>query len=85
MQMRESDFGTAAYLLAKGILLIEVDSSNPRRKVFVFDNPDGRGEQLRMEFLNQGQVAAITFYNSEKQLRTLMREEDENANRRRDE
>lgn len=82
MQMRESDFGTAAYLLAKGILLIEIDSSNPRRKVFVFDNPDGQAEQLRMEFLNQGQVAAITFYNSEKQLRTLMREEDANANRR---
>ncbi len=84
MQMRESDFGTAAYLLAKGILLIEIDSSNPRRKVFVFDNPEGRAEQLRMEFLNQGQVAAITFYNSEKQLRTLMREEDANANRRRE-
>jgi len=83
--MRESDFGTAAYLLAKGILLIEIDSSNFRRKVFVFDNPEGRAEQLRLEFLNQGQVAAITFYNSEKQLRTLMREEDANANRRREE
>ena len=85
MQMRESDFGTAAYLLAKGILLIEIDSSNSRRKVFVFDNPGGQAEQLRLEFLNRGQVAAITFYNSEKQLRTLMREEDADANRRREE
>lgn len=56
-QFRTTNFYLAAYLLAEGMKLLDIDRSNPRRSVFVFAEEPKR-EDLVHNY-NFGQEALV--------------------------
>ncbi len=47
-----SDLALAGYLKLRGLELVKVDRSNPRKAVFFFDDTVDVAEQLMLEFAN---------------------------------
>lgn len=47
-----SDLALAGYLKLRGLELVRVDRSNPRKAVFYFDDTIDVAEQLVLEFAN---------------------------------
>lgn len=47
-----SDLALAGYLKLRGLELVRVDRSNPRKAVFYFDDSIDVAEQLVLEFAN---------------------------------
>jgi hypothetical protein len=66
-----SSLPLAAYLTATGNLSFrEVRLTDPRRAVFVFSDPEGRGPELERKFEAGAVVSALAFHT---QLRILRR------------
>ena len=70
MQMKTSDTALAAYLYCSGTHLKEIDRSNPRRCVFVFDSP--KPELLVNWQSGQATVNALAFYNAYQALKARL-------------
>lgn len=51
------DIAVAAFLMARGAKIIEVSSDRPRHFVFIFEN-EPACQELKREYLNNGQVVA---------------------------
>lgn len=69
-QFKTSDLPLASYLYASGIELISVDRTNPRRCVFVFNQPDP--ELLTKWKEGSAPVNALAFYNATNTLKRLI-------------
>lgn len=74
-----SDFCLATTLLAINFRLVQLDKSNPRRVSFLFEHKDAI-ERLIPDFRNKSlQVIPQAFYYAQRELKTLMYQEDSNA------
>lgn len=74
-----SDFCLATTLLASNFQLIQLDKSNPRRICFLFNRKD-EIDKIVPDFHNKLlQVTPQTFYYSQRELKTLMYQEDSYA------
>lgn len=71
-----SDFCLATTLLANNFRLAQLDKSNPRRICFLFEHKDAI-EQLIPDFRNKSlQVVPQAFYYAQRELKTIMYQED---------
>lgn len=59
-----SDLALAAFLVASGITLVEIDWQNPYRAIFCFGDPQ-RAEELAARFLTgEALVSALPYANA---------------------
>ena len=47
-----SDIGVAAYIMMKGLKLISASRERNGRFKFIFDDPNNKGHQLAVDFVN---------------------------------
>jgi hypothetical protein len=68
-----TDFYLAAFCLAKGIPLLEVDKSNPQQYHFVFDVFEDKAKQLAEDFLYaKSEIEPKRLVSAIKELKQLM-------------
>lgn len=69
---KTSNFYLSAFLQAKGINLVDIDKSNPRQSLFVFNETEDR-QSLAEDFLfGRGSVEPRKFAQSIKSLKQLL-------------
>lgn len=81
---RTANLAAAAYLTAgKHLTLLDIDVSDPRRAIFVFDDPDDRGSGLETGFVSGGAlVPGAEFHRQLRVLRRLIDERVRNSRKR---
>lgn len=67
-----SDLCLASYLLAKGVLVIDVTKDNPRQAVFIFSNTKDCQKLIAEFSLMKGQVEPLAFFSAQKRLKHLI-------------
>jgi hypothetical protein len=65
-----SDLGLAASLSASGFVIVNVDKSNPRRVVFVFDKSAELEETVELFWANKLLLPATTLLDHMRKLKT---------------
>lgn len=69
---KTSDLCLASYLLAKGILVIDVTKDNPRQSVFIFSNTQDCQKLIAEFSLMKGRVEPLAFFGAQKRLKHLI-------------
>ena len=73
-QFRTDFLPFAAFLLSKGSLKFTGCEHHPQtgRAFFIFNDPQGEGEQLKLAFECGAECSAMSFYESIRRLRKVM-------------
>ncbi len=73
MNLHTEDLPFAAFLHTTRLLrFLGCEPLNGSRVTFLFDDPDGEGDRLQIEFESGAECPASTFYDSVRHLRRVM-------------
>jgi len=67
-----SDFYLSAFCLAKGIRLINIDRTNPRRALFIFDNKKDNQSLIEDFMFGRSKIEPKKFISAIKELKQLL-------------
>jgi len=71
-QFQTSDFYLAAFLRAKGLMLLNVEKTNPRRVLFIFEDKKDRQNLVEDFLFGRTQIEPKSFISAIKELKQLL-------------
>ncbi len=74
-----TDLTLAAFLWASGVMLLDIDHTDPRRAIFIFKQP---AEELLSSFQSgKATINVLAFENAQHEIRARLYKDNRNGNR----